>query len=335
MEGADGGPVGVDLDGKRVFLAGATGLAGSAILRHILESHPRSRVRAVYRGTGPLLADARVEYVRGDLRAEETCRELAKGCDCAIMAAASTSGANVLATRPWEQVNDNVVMNARMLEAFHFEGVKRVVFVGSASLYQEFDGWIREDELDWNRDPHPAHFGVGWVMRFVEKLCEFWHRQSGMEIVIARASNLYGPFAKFDPETSNFIPAIIRKAVARMDPFEVWGSPDVTRDVLYSEDFAEAVGRMLAAGDVRFDVFNIGSGEKTTVAEVVDFSLKYSSHNPSEVVYSKDKPATIKLRALDCGKARRTLGWRPRHTAEEGIAKTVRWWNDHKDRWTR
>ena len=325
----------MSLDGKRIFLAGATGLAGSAILRKILEAQPGAMVRAVYMDTPPFLTEPRVEYVRGDLRVAEDCRELARGCDCAIMAAASTSGANVLAKRPWEQVNDNVVMNARMLEAFHIAEVKRVVFVSSASLYQEFEGWIREDELDWNQDPHPAHFGVGWVMRYVEKLCEFWHRQSGMEIVIARASNLYGPFAKFDPETSNFIPAIIRKAVARMDPFEVWGSPDVTRDVLYSEDFAEAIQRMLVAGDIRFDVFNIGSGKTTTVAEVVDLALKYSGHQPSNLVYLKDKPTSVRFRALDCGKAHQALGWYPRHTAEQGIAKTLQWWTGYKERWTR
>lgn len=323
------------LDGKRIFLAGATGLAGSAILRTVLETYPEARVRAVSRNARPIIAGSRIEHVRGDLRVSDVCRELAKGCDCAIMAAASTSGANVLATRPWEQVNDNVVMNARMLEAFHFAGVKRVVFVSSASLYQEFEGWIREEELDWNRDPHPAHFGIGWVMRFVEKLCEFWHRQSRMEIVIARASNLYGPFAKFDPKTSNFIPALIRKAVDRMDPFEVWGSPDVTRDVLYSEDFARAVLAMAASDSIRSDVFNVGSGKNTTVAEVVDLALKYSGHRPSSVVYLINKPTSVNFRALDCGKIRDRLGWQPTYTVEEGIEKTVRWWVDNKDRWTR
>lgn len=323
------------LDGQRIFLAGATGLAGTAVLRKILDDSPGARIRAVWRETPPFLADPRIEYVRGDLRETSVCRELAKGCHSAVMAAASTSGSRVLTERPWEQVDDNAVMNTRMLEAFHQAGVKRVVFVSSASLYQEFEGFIREEELDRNQDPHPAHFGVGWVMRFVEKLCEFWYRHSGMEIVIARASNLYGPYAKFDPETSNFIPAIIRKAVDRMDPFEVWGTPDVTRDVLYSADFAEAIHRMLVAKDIRFEVFNVGSGKTTTVAEVVNLSIKHSGHLPSRVVYSRDRPTTIKFRALDCGKAQRTLGWHPRHTVEQGIEITLQWWTENKDRWTR
>jgi GDP-L-fucose synthase len=72
-----------------------------------------------------------------------------------------------------------------------------------------------------NREPHRAYFGVGWAKRYVEKLCRFWYEKAGLEVIIARSSNIYGPFAKFDAEVSHFVPALLRKAVDKRDPFEV------------------------------------------------------------------------------------------------------------------
>lgn len=323
----------MDLNHQTVFLAGSTGLAGSGILRRLLRHFPGTRIRAAYYShLEPFVTDPRVEYVRGDLRSEQDTRSMVRGCDCAVMAAAVTGGARMAIERPAAQVNDNLIMNARLLESFRAERVNRVVWIGSASLYQETDGRVREDDLDLNRDPHPAYFGLGWVLRAVEKLCRFWHDQFGLEIVIARASNIYGPYAKFDPETSNFIPAIIRKAVDHMDPFEVWGRPDVTRDVVYVDDLADAAIAMMEHAEIKFGVFNVGAAA-ATVETVVQEALKSAGHRPSRIEYQSDRPMTLKSRLLDCSKAADRLGWRPRHSLEEGIRLTTEWWIQNKERW--
>jgi len=320
------------LKDKKIFLAGATGGVGAGILQHLLRNYPDTRIKAAYSKTRPYIKDKKVEYVKADLRLQRDCRRASFGCDCAIMTAANTSGARILKTEPWQQVNDNLTMNSQMLEAFYFNKVNRVVFVSSATVYQEFQGYIKEDQLDLNIDPHPAYMGIGWVMRYIEKLCKFWHQQ-GMEIVIARATNPFGPYFKFNPKTSNFIPALIRKAVSKMDPFEIWGSPDVERDVLYVDDFACAIAMMLDNYGIKFDIFNVGSGTKTSVGDVAKLALKYAEHSPKEIKYIQDKPTTIKFRALDCAKARDLLGWRPQYSAEQGIGETVEWWIKHKDKW--
>ena len=321
------------LDNKLVFLAGSTGLGGSSIIEHIINNYPTVEIRASYKHTKPFIEHERIEYIYGDLKSKEDCRKMARGCDCAIIAAVYTGGSKMTISAPFEYVSDNLIMNVQMLEAFYLEGVKRVVSIGTAVEYQEFEGDIKEDELDWNKDPHLQYFGIGWTKRFIEKLGEFCHLRYGLEVINVRLANIFGPYAKFDPQTSNFIPAIIRKAVDKMEPFEVWGSPDVVRDVLYSEDFARAIVMMCNDDKIKFDTFNIGSGVKTTVGDVVEWTLKYANHKPENINYLTDAPTTNKFRALDCLKAKEVFGWQPQYTIEEGIKKTTQWWIANKKWW--
>jgi nucleoside-diphosphate-sugar epimerase len=127
----------------------------------------------------------------------------------------------------------------------------------------------------------------------------------------------------------------LRKAVARDDPFVVWGSPEVGRDILYADDFGRAVVAMLEATHIKFDVFNIGSGRVTTVGEVAELALRAAGHKPAEIVYDSASPTTVAQRMLDCAKARDLLGWQPETTPAEGIGRTVAWWRANKDTWQR
>jgi GDP-L-fucose synthase len=222
-----------------------------------------------------------------------------------------------------------------MLEAFQLEKVPRVIVIGSATLYQDCDGRMSETDLDLNQDPPAAYMGYGSAARFMEKMCRFVHERFGTNIVIVRAANIFGAYARFDPATSNVIPALIRKAVDRMDPFEVWGNPEVTRDVIYSEDFAEAVVKLLDHYDGGFDIFNIGSGERTTIDQIVKWVLASAGHEPQSVTYVQDRPTTMKSRVLDCSKIRSMIDWTPRHEIQQGIAKTTQWWIENRASWTR
>ena len=323
------------LNEKKIFLAGSAGMAGTSILKHLLDNNSAAGIRASYHRSRPVIDDERVDYVQGDLRSVDECRKMARGCDCAIMAAAYAGGADFLKSFPWEHMKENLLMNIGMLEAFRAEGVKRVIFISSAAVYQQFEGHIKEEDLDFNKEPYDVYFGFSWAMRFIEKMCKFLNCRFGMEVAVVRLANIFGPYDKFDPKRSNFIPALIRKAADKMDPYEVWGSPEVTRDVLYADDFAGAISLMTELDGLKYEVFNIGSGVKTTVGDVVKWALKYTGHAASEVKYIQGKPTTIKFRALDCLKAREVLGWKPQHSMEEGVKKTAEWWMENKDQWKR
>ncbi|MHC4662650.1 MAG: NAD-dependent epimerase/dehydratase family protein [Planctomycetota bacterium] len=322
------------LNGKRIFLAGASGMAGSAIMRLLLERYPDVSINAVrFSSKYPVASDPRVNWIRADLRLQDDCRRAVSGCDLAVMAAATSAGSLGMAAEPWRAVDDNVIMNTQMLEAFHGAAIKRAVLISSATVYQEFEGAVRESDLDMNSEPHSAYTGVGWGMRFLEKLCGFWHEKAGMEVLVARAANIYGPFAAFDPQRSNVIPALIRKSADKMDPFEVWGSPEVVRDVIFVEDLAEAVLRLLESESVKFGIFNVGSGKGAKLGRMVELVLEAAGHEPSKIKWSNDAPPTIRKRVLDCSKIRETLNWKAGVSLEEGIRKTTRWWVENRNEW--
>jgi GDP-L-fucose synthase len=323
------------LDRGKIFVAGATGLTGTSIIRNLLAYDPSLRIRGTYHTMPPFFSDDRVEYVKADLTDREDCRRAVAGCRLAVLAAAATGGAQTAHSQPYLQMTDNLIMDALILESVVLEGIKRVIYLSSATVYQPFDGYIREDELDWNQDPHSSYLGVGWAKRSAEKLCRFWHEKYGLEIIILRCANIYGPYAKFDPNTSNFIPALIRKAVDKIEPFEVWGRADVARDVIFADDVAHAVALFLFQNGIKFDIFNMGYGEITTVGEVVGLALECADYFPRKLIYTDDMPTTIGFRALDCSKLKRVLNWQPAHSIKDGIMMTMDWWKKNKESWPR
>lgn len=317
----------------KLFLAGATGLVGTSIIEHILHTYTSINIIGTYHATEPFIKNKRIKYINSDLTKKADYRHAIKGCECAIMAAAKTGGAQSALSEPSLQVTQNLVMDALMLESFYLGNIRKIIYISSATVYQDMEGYIKENDLDLNQDPHTAYFGVGWAKRSAEKLCQFWHDKYGIKIIIIRLANIFGPYATFNPKRSNFIPAIIRKAVDKMDPFEVWGNPDVTRDVIYSEDFSRAVLSLVLDTNIEFDIFNVGSGVPTKVDDVVKWSLQYADHRPSEIKYISDKPTTINFRVLDCTKVKEVIRWEPQYSIEEGIKKTTVWWINNKNWW--
>ena len=323
------------LNNKNIFIAGATGMAGTAIMTRIVNDFPAAKITGTFLNTKPFYKHERIKYLQADLTNRANCRRVMEGCDIAVLVAANSGGAGSFVIEPSWQVSDNLIMDTLLLESLVATDIKKAVFVSSATVYQEFEGFIVEDSLDWNQNPYASHFGVGWEKRSAEKLCEFWHKTSGLNIIIARAANIYGPFAKFDPQRSNFIPALIRKAVDKQEPFEVWGSPDVCRDVIYSDDFSRAIIALLTQTESDFDVVNLGSGISVSVGEVVAHILEESGYNPKQISFLNDKPVTIPFRGVDCGKIKQKYEWSSEVKIQQGIKQTVDWWIKNKQWWNK
>jgi GDP-L-fucose synthase len=322
--------------GKRnVVITGGSGMAGSAVVR-ALSRFGGFNIKVVSRSDRLLGLNNRLfEIKQFDLLEPNGLENPFEGAEAAVLCAAETVGAGGGNKHNVDQflVNSQIDLNSLSLAAK--AGVKKVVYVGTASSYQDHVGYISEDELVWEKSPNISHFGVGWSKRVAEQFCSLLHQEKGIEFAILRLANIYGPLAKFDSKTSNFIPALVRKAVDKLDPFPVWGSADVKRDILYVDDFATAVIRCLCKSELGLTVLNIGSGKVVSVGEVVDFVLKAAGHNPKKIEYQHARKSPLLFRGLDCNKAEKELGWVSTTSVEIGVRKITEWWIENRETWTR
>ena len=180
----------------------------------------------------------------------------------------------------------------------------------------------REDEFIFG-DIYEKYFAVGWMKRYTEILAQFYHRNNFMKMAMVRPANIYGVQGDFSDETGHVLPALIRRALEKQDPYIVWGNPDVVRDFTHSEDMARACLDVVEKYAV-CDPVNIACGNLVTIGEAVDLILKCAGHDVTPQ-YDETKPVTIQYRALDTTKAKDILGYNPKVSFDEGIRQTIDW----------
>lgn len=312
-------------EGKRILVTGAAGLVGANLLLRLQNSG--ARVRAVLHSKGAVICDPDIEYVKADLTETADCDRVCEGIDLLFHCAANTQGAAVIAKTPLAHVTPNVVMNARMLEAAYNARVKKFVWIGSSTGYPDTgERPVSEDEM-MSGDPYDAYFGVGWMKRYTEVLCRLYGEKlsPSMTTIVLRATNIYGPYDDFDFETSHVLPALIRKGVERMAPFEVWGTGDDVRDLIYVDDFVDAM--LKAAERVEQHIcLNIGFGSGYSVKQMLAAVLEAVGYQDAQVVYNSTKPSMIPVRLVNTTRAEEELEFRAATGLLEGIRKTVHWY---------
>ena len=148
------------------------------------------------------------------------------------------------------------------------------------------------------------------MRRYFEHLAEFVASRSNVKVALVRPTAVYGPHDDFNPVTSHVIPALVRRAVEKVDPFEVWGTGDEMRDFLHVEDFAR--GCLLAMEKhADCDPINIGYGSAITIRRVVEIILEAAGHSGAQLRFDATKPTAIPVRLVDTSKAKRLLGFEP------------------------
>jgi GDP-L-fucose synthase len=140
--------------------------------------------------------------------------------------------------------------------------------------------------------------------------------------------NLYGPFDNFDPEDSHVVPALIRKCVearkAGAASITCWGTGSATREFLYVEDCAEAIARASASYEGEAPM-NIGSGHEISIRDLALTVARLSGFE-GEILWDTSRPDGQPRRCLDTSRAKQFLGWKARTTLEEGLRKTIDWY---------
>ncbi len=307
---------------KSVLVAGGTGLMGTHLVQALLDRG--AQVRATLHQKPAIIQDDRIHYIQCDLTRQEDCQRVVEGIDYVFLCAANTSGAAVMAHNPIAHITPNLLLNSQMLEAACLAKVERLLFVSSTTVYPAVQYPVKEDEA-FVGDPHPSYMGVGWMKRYIEKLCQFYAERYGMKIAIVRPTNAYGPFDKFDFETAHVLPALIRRALEKQDPFEVWGDGSAVRDFIYITDLVDA---LMAAMEHCADCqpMNVGSGQPVSIREAVEVTLKLTGHSDAKTIFDASKPTTIPIRLVDLSLAKNRINFAPQVSFEEGMRRTIDWY---------
>ena len=304
--------------GKNVLIAGGAGLVGQSLISKLI--YEGAYVRATqYKSRKIQITHKNLEIVSCDLANQDDARAVFRNMDIAFLAAAKVGGAKINQEDPSSLIMYNLGLSANLISMASKMGLDRCSFISSSFVYPDTNKPHIESE---GFIENPSSYGLGWIKRYLETLCKHFHMTSNTKYSIVRPTAYYGPHDSFGSEDNHVIPALITKAINRMNPFEVWGSGEEVRCFTYVDDLVD--GLLLATEKYAIaDAINICTRETHTIKDVVSIILQLMNFKPT-IVYCADKPSSLPYVVSDPSKAERILGWKAKTSLKEGIKKTIR-----------
>ena len=310
----------------RLFVTGGAGFIGSNFIRHMLATHPDCRVvnfdKLTYAGNLDNLSDvdghADYEFIRGDI-CDRNALDAAIDAADAVINFAAESHVDRSIERAADFIETNVAGTQVLLDAARAARVPRFVQIST----DEVMGSCSDEDYFTEASPMRPNSPYAASKAAAEHLVRAAHITFGLDVVITRASNNYGPY-QF-PE--KLIPLMITNALEGKE-LPVYGDGLNVRDWLYVDDCCRGIDAALHRGRSG-EVYNIGSRAEKTNLEVVGTLLELLGKPPSLIKFVTDRLGHDRRYATDPAKIESELGWLPQETFESGIEKTVRWYQDN------
>ena len=311
-----------------LLVTGGAGFIGSSYVRRVRRARPDDLLVNVdvltYAGNlenlRDLEADPRHVFVRANICDGTAMLDLMRrhAIDAVVnFAAESHVDRSIMSAQPF--LDTNVGGTLRLLEAARGAGVKRFLQVSTDEVYGSLGptGFFEETTPLAPRSPYSASKAAAdhMVMAF--------HHTHGMDTVITRCSNNYGPY-QF-PE--KLIPLMILNAFDGQ-PLPVYGDGLYVRDWIHVDDHCEAIDAVLTAGRSG-EVYNIGAGNERANMDVVRAILRLTGRDEALIRHVPDRPGHDRRYAMKADKLRAELGWAPRHLFDAGLAETVAWYRSN------
>jgi len=303
-----------ELAGRRVWVAGHRGMAGSAIARRLAREN--CEIVTATHSELDLLCQADVNAWMAD-----------KKVDVVFLAAAKVGGIMANSTRPAEFLYDNVVIASNVIHAAWRTGVKKLLFLGSSCIYPRLAQQPMREEMLLTGALEPTNESYAIAKIAGIKLCEAFRRQYGCDFISVMPTNLYGPGDRYDAEGGHVVAALIMKIHAAKSAnspvVELWGSGTPKREFLYSEDLADAC--VFVMKNYSGETFlNVGTGEDMTILELAQSIAKVIGWE-GRFTLNTSKPDGMPRKVMDVSRLR-ALGWSAPTDFETGMKEAYKWY---------
>ena len=309
------------------FVAGARGMAGSAIVRALRRNGYGDPVQG-----GKLLTPSRQQLnLFDEVAVCDWMRE--KQPDVVVLAAATVGGIEANRSRPADFLLENLRIETQVIEAAWRSGVRRLLFLGSSCIYPKFAAQpIREESLLTGAlEPTNAWYAIAKIAGI--KLCEALRLQHGFDAISLMPTNLYGPGDNYHPSSSHVLPAMIRrfhnaKQIAA-ESVNCWGTGTPLREFLHADDLGEACvfalehwsalsrGAPLDEGGEPLAFLNVGTGIDLSISKLSEMVAAAVDFN-GLIRWDHSKPDGTPKKQLDVSRLT-AMGWRARIALNEGI----------------
>ena len=300
---------------ERIFVAGHTGLVGSAVLRR-LDCEGFTNVLTATRDQLDLRDQAAVNYWFRANRPKYV-----------FLVAGTVGGILANSTRPAEFIYDNMMIHATVVHAAHLFEVTRLIYLGSSCIYpRDCPQPMKEEQLLSSfLEPTNESYAIAKIAGI--KLCQAYRTQYGCDFISAMPTNLYGPNDNFDLESSHVLPAMIRKfhdaKSEGREEVTLWGTGSPRREFLHVDDLADAcLFLMRNYNDARH--INVGTGNDGTIRDLAEM-VAGVVHPEARLVFDATKPDGTPRKLLDVSRLH-GLGWRHSIDLEDGIRSTYDWY---------
>ncbi len=310
---------------RRVLVTGGAGFIGSYLVELLIADGAEVTVADdLSRGRLENLAGVmdRLRLHQVDLRYLDNCERMCAGQEVVLNLAAPAFGLEYSMAHHGEMLTNTVLIGFNMLEAARRREVKRFLIVSSSCVYPDDAGLPTREDEGWIGSPETVNAGYGWGKRMLELQGQYYAREYGMEIAIARPFNAYGPREPFELEKAHVMPALIRKVLHGDDPVVVWGSGNQTRSFVHGRDFALGL-KLIAERHAVADPVNVGHDRETTIRDLADRILKIT-HRDVRLVFDPSRPEGAARKSGDVTKLREvTGGFTPQITLDEGLEEMI------------
>ena len=305
----------LDLRGRRVWVAGHRGMAGSAITRRLASED--CELVTTTRADLDLLVQTDVNTWMADQK-----------IDLVFLAAATVGGIMANSTRPAEFIYENLVIETNVIHAAWRTGVRKLLFLGSSCIYPRMAQQPMREEalLTGSLEPTNEWYAVAKLAGI--KLCQAYRRQYGCDFVSVIPTNLYGPGDNYDSKEGHVVAALIMKIhaakICGTSTVELWGSGTPRREFLFSEDLADACVFVMKTYSDEMPL-NVGTGQEMTIVELAEAIARIIGWRGT-FTFDTTKPDGMPRKVMDVSRLR-NKGWSAPTSFETGMKNAYEWYS--------